>query len=61
MPLLAVQILTSYSKIQVRQVMLLMNYNVSLGNRILPVPYLNDPGWDLWIMFYESISMVTQE
>jgi hypothetical protein len=34
---------------------------LALEIKILPEPYLNDSGWDLWIMVYKSISMVTQQ
>jgi hypothetical protein len=36
-------------------------YSYHLKNNVPSVPYLNDPWWYLWVMTYESISMVTQQ
>lgn len=59
-----VQIWICPSKIQFRHVttcLEMITILVSLENIIFPVLYLNDPGWDLWIMIYESVGMVTQK
>jgi hypothetical protein len=37
------------------------HHSYHLENNVLSVPYLNDPGWYLWVMTYESISMITQQ